>query len=150
MIETAVDEKILKPVEKRSIIHEYGEPLKVQVPVYALEEIVAEKLQAILQHVEMLQERGWTRSRARDYYDLWRVLGVYQKQLHLSDFSSFLHAKCAIRNVSFNGPDDFFEKTMLRYVEKTWEQWLGPLIPDLPGFGTVIKDLRPRIALLVS
>ena len=98
----------------------------------------------------MLKERGWTRSRARDYYDLWRVLGVYQNQLHLSDFSSFLHAKCTIRNVSFNGPDDFFEKTMLHYVEKTWEQWLGPLIPDLPDFGTVTDDLRPRIALLVS
>jgi predicted nucleotidyltransferase component of viral defense system len=150
MIETAVDEKILKPVEKRSIIHEYGEPLHALVLVYALEEIVAEKLRAILQHVEMLQERGWTRSRARDYYDLWRVLGVYQNQLHLSDFSSFLQAKCAIRNVSFNSPEDFFEKTMLHYVEKTWEQWLGPLIPDLPDFGTVIKDLRPKIALLVS
>jgi len=31
--------------------------------------------------------------------------------------SSFLHAKCTIRNVSFNGPDDFFEKTMLNYVK---------------------------------
>jgi len=83
-------------------------------------------------------------------YDLWRVFGAYQNQLHLSDFSSFLHAKCTIRNVSFNGPDDFFEKTMLHYVEKTWEQWLGPLIPDLPDFSIVIDDLRPRIALLVS
>ena len=150
MIETALDEKILKPVQKRSIIHEYGEPLQVKILVYALEEIVAEKLRAILQHVQMLQERGWARSRARDYYDLWRVLDTYQNQLHLSDFFYFLHAKCAIRNVMFNYPDDFFEKTMLRYVEKTWERWLGPLIPDLPDFATLIDDLQPRIALLVS
>ncbi len=150
MVETAVDEKILKPVQKRSIIHEYGEPLEVQVHVYALEEIVAEKLRAILQHMEMLQERGWSRSRARDYYDLWRVLSAYQDQLQLSDFSSFLYAKCTIRNVSFNGPEDFFERTMLNYVEKTWKKWLGPLVPDLPDFSIVIDDLRPRIALLVS
>ena len=65
-------------------------------------------------------------------------------------FSSFLRAKCIILNLSFNGPDDFFEKTMLNYVEKTWEQWLGPLVPDLPDFSTVIDDLRPSIALLVS
>jgi len=52
--------------------------------------------------------------------------------------------------VSFNGPDDFFENKMLAYVEKTWEQWLGPLVPDLPDFSIVIDDLRPRIALLVS
>jgi len=67
-----------------------------------------------------------------------------------SDFSSFLRAKCTIRNVSFSGPDDFFEKTMLNYVEKTWEQWLGPLVPDLPDFNTVIGELRPKITFLVS
>lgn len=150
MVETAVDEKILKPVQIRSIIHEYGEPLEAQVQVYALEEIVAEKLRAILQHVEELHERGWSRSRARDYYDLWRVLRAYQNQLNLSDFSSFLHAKCTIRNVSFNDTNDFFENTMLSHIEKTWEQWLGPLVPDLPDFSIVINDLRPRIALLVS
>jgi predicted nucleotidyltransferase component of viral defense system len=136
-------------MQKRNIIHEYGEPLEAQVRVHALEEIVAEKLRAILQHVEKLQQRGWSRSRARDYYDLWRVLGEYQNQLDLSDFSSLLRAKCTVRNVSFNGPEDFFQKTMIDYVEKTWEQWLGPLIPDLPDFDTVIGELRPQIASLV-
>jgi len=150
MVETALDEKILKPVQERFIIHDYGEPLTARIKVYALEEITAEKLRAILQHVEMLQERGWTRSRARDYYDLWRILGAFQDRLDFSDFSEFLQSKCAVRGVSFEGPDDFFQETMLHYIEKTWEQWLGPLIPDLPDFVTVIDDLRPRIALLVS
>ena len=150
IIETAVDEKVLKPVQKRSIIHGYGEPLEAQVQVYALEEIAAEKLRAILQHVKEFHERGWSRSRTRDYYDLWCVLNAYQNQLDLSNFRSFLRAKCTLRNVAFNGPDDFFEKTMLAYTEKTWEQWLGPLVPDLPDFATVIVDLRPMITLLVS
>jgi len=150
MVETAVDEKVLKPVQIRSIIHGYGEPLKAQVQVYALEEIVAEKLRAILQHVEELHERGWSRSRARNFYDLWRVLSAYQNQLNLSNFSSFLRTKCTLRNVAFNDPNDFFENTMLAYIEKTWEQWLGPLVPDLPDFATVIGDLRPMITLLVS
>ena len=150
MVETALDEKILKPVQKRSIIHDYGEPLAARVKVYALEEIVAEKLRAILQHVEMLQERGWTRSRARDYYDLWRVLGAFQERLDFHGFSDFLRSKCTVRNVSFERSDDFFQETMLNYVDKTWKQWLGPLIPDLPDFKTVIDDLRPRISLLIS
>jgi len=150
MIETTVDEEVLKPVQKKSIIHEYGEPLETQVQVYALEEIVAEKLRAILQHVEELHERGWSRSRARDYYDLWRILSAYQNQLDLSNFCSFLRTKCAHRNVSFSGPDDFFEKTMLNYIEKTWEQWLGPLVPDLPDFSTVIGELRTKITSLVT
>lgn len=70
MIETTVDEKIVMPAPKRKILHDYGEPLEAEVRVYALEEIVSEKLRAILQHVEKLGKRGWSRSRARDYYDL--------------------------------------------------------------------------------
>ena len=30
---TALDEKILKPVQKRSIIHDYGEPLAARCPI---------------------------------------------------------------------------------------------------------------------
>jgi len=150
MVEIALDEKILKPVEEKFIIHEYGEPIKARIKVYALEEIIAEKLRAILQHAEMMQERGWTRSRARDYYDLWRVLNTFQDRLDFTDFSNFIRSKCAVRNVSFYRPDDFFQKTMLLYVEKTWRQWLGPLIPDLPDFSVVIDDLRPKIARLIS
>jgi predicted nucleotidyltransferase component of viral defense system len=149
MIETAVDEKILKPAPGRKVLHEYGEPLEAEVRVYALDEIVAEKLRAILQHVEKLEERGWSRSRARDYYDLWRVLGAYSHRLDLSDFPSFLREKCAVRNVAFDSPEDFFQGRLLAYVEKTWDQWLGPLVPGLPTFDTVIGELRPQVASLV-
>jgi predicted nucleotidyltransferase component of viral defense system len=150
MIETAVDEKILKPAPRRKIIHEYGEPLEAELRVYALEEIVAEKLRAILQHAEKFEQRGWSRSRARDYYDLWRVLAAYENRLDLSGFAGFLREKCEIRHVDFAGPEDFFQDAMLEYVKRTWKQWLGPLVPGLPSFETVVGELRPRIAHLVS
>jgi predicted nucleotidyltransferase component of viral defense system len=150
MIEITMDEKVLKPVQNRKVIHEYGEPVEIQVQVYALEEIVAEKLRAILQHIEKLHERGWSRSRARDYYDLWRVMGIYRDQMDLSDFVSFLREKCAVRNVRFEGPESFFQETMLTYVEKAWQQWLGPLVPELPTFEIVIGELRPQIVSLIS
>jgi predicted nucleotidyltransferase component of viral defense system len=150
MIETAMDEKVLKHVTKRKVTHEYGEPLEAEVQVYALEEIVAEKLRAILQHIERLEERGWSRSRARDYYDLWRVLSAYKDQLDLSGFVPFLRQKCAVRNVSFNDATDFFQEPMMAYVERTWEQWLGPLVPGLPAFETVIGEVRPQIVMLLS
>jgi predicted nucleotidyltransferase component of viral defense system len=150
MIEVTMDEKILRFPEECTIIHEYGEPLDACLRVYALEEIVAEKLRAILQHVEKLNTRGWSRSRARDYYDLWRVLDAFGDRMNLSGFESFLREKCAIRGVTFTGADDFFEEKMLSYIEKTWDQWLGPLVPRLPSFDTVINALRPKIAKLVS
>ncbi|NOY86866.1 MAG: nucleotidyl transferase AbiEii/AbiGii toxin family protein [Deltaproteobacteria bacterium] len=149
MIEITMDEKLLKPSQTLKVIHEYGEPLDAEIRVYALEEIVAEKLRTILQHVRNLQERGWSRSRARDYYDLWRILGAYKERMDLSDFATFLYEKCAVRNVTFKAPDDFFPDHMLAYVEKTWDHWLGPLVPELPSFQIVIGELRPQVEALI-
>jgi hypothetical protein len=131
------------------VIHEHGEPLDAEMSVYALEEIVAEKLRAILQHAEKLEHRGWSRSRARDYYDRWRVLQTYRDEMRFDDFRTFLAKKCAVRQVAFNGPDAFLEPTLLAYVERTWENWLGPLVVDLPPFDLVIEELRPQIEALV-
>jgi predicted nucleotidyltransferase component of viral defense system len=148
-IEISMDEQLLKPPETRKIIHDYGEPLDVLIQVYALEEIVAEKLRAILQHQAKLKERGWARSRARDYYDLWRITHTFGNQIERSEFGSLLQAKCSIKNVAFTDAGDFFQESLLAHVEKTWDQWLGPLVPDLAPFDTVIAELRPQIASLL-
>ena len=95
MIEVTVDERILWASEDRLVIHEYGEPLEAEVQVYPLEEIVAEKLRALLQQAEMLARRGWSRSRARDYYDLWRVLGTYGDRMDTTDFDLLLRENTA-------------------------------------------------------
>ena len=98
----------------------------------------------------MLERRGWSRSRARDYYYLWQVLDTYREQMILTDLPSLVHQKCAVRGVDFEGPEDFFHSGMLGYVGDTWTQWLGPLVPGLPPFETVINDLRPQVEALVS
>ena len=149
LIEVTVDESILRPPENRRVIHAYGEPLNVRIPVYSLEEIVAEKLRALLQQAALFKARGWSRSRARDYYDLWRMFSSYGNRMALADFDMLLREKCAVRDVSFAGPNDFFDERMLVNVEETWEQWLGPLVSDLPTFETVVGALRPRVAKLV-
>jgi predicted nucleotidyltransferase component of viral defense system len=83
MIEVTRDECLLIGPKSKPILHEYGEPINQEITVYALEEIILEKLRAILQHTEKLHERDSTRSRARDYYDLWRILGTFGDQLNL-------------------------------------------------------------------
>ena len=46
---------------------------------------------------------------------------------------------------------DLFQRAeMLAYVGDTWAQWLGPLVPGLPPFETVINSLRPKVEALVS
>ena len=150
LVEVTVDEPVLWPTERRKIIHDFGEVLDAGIQVYALEEVVAEKLPAILQQIDSLERRGWSRSRGRDYYDLWRVLGAYRDRMDLTDFSHLLSKKCAVRGVSFAGPGDFFDGRMLSDVRGTWEQWLGPLVPGLPSFETVLSQLRPQVEILVA
>ncbi len=101
MVEIAVDERLLKPSVRRSVLHDYGEPFELQVPVY-------------------------------------------------SPFPTFLREKCATRGVTFSGPDSFFPEAILAVVEKTWKQWLGPLVPRLPPYSTVFQELRPQVAALLA
>jgi len=150
MVEIAVDEPILKPHVERAVIHEYGEVIEAKFLVYALEEMLSEKLRGILQQQKLFQKRGWVRSRARDYYDLWRILGELRDQLDLAGFIEFLNKKCAVRSVNFTGHADFFPEAMLAEIERTWEQWLGPLVPNLPSFNRVVTDLRPLIQDLIQ
>ena len=148
-VEITMDEPILWPVVQRRVMHEYGEPMHIEVLAYSLEEVVAEKLRAVLQQVARLESRGWSRSRARDYYDLWRVLGTYREQLDLTDFDVGLHEKCQLRHVDFAGPEDFFHPRIVANVELEWERSLGPLVPALPAFETVIGELRSQVAALI-
>ena len=89
MIEVTMDERVLLTVERRQVIHDYGDPLNAEVIVYSLEEIVAEKLRALLQQADIFERRGWSRSRARATNDLWRVLDAYKDRM---DWPALTHS----------------------------------------------------------
>ena len=98
----------------------------------------------------MLERPGWSRSRARDYYDPWRVLGTYRDRMDMLNFGLPLRDKCAVRGIAFAGPEDFFHGGILAYVKETWEQWLGPLVPVLPVFDTIAGALRLQVETILS
>ena len=149
-VEITADEQIIWPAEWRRVIHDYGEPLEAELLVYSPTEVVAEKLRASRQQLLRLENRGWMRNRARDYYDLWRVLGNYWDRLDLVDFRARLHDKCRLRDVDFGGPEDFFDQRIVDDVEQGWENSLGPLLVDLPAFSTVMGELRPQVEALLG
>lgn len=148
-VEISMDATILKPVRRRKIIHQYDEPFEVEFRVYSLEEVVAEKLCAVLQNTDRVRRRGWGRPRARDYYDLWRVLGDYAREMDFTDFGSFLREKCSRRDLDFRGAEDFFDDEMLAFVKNIWRERLEYLTPELPSFETVISELRGQVADLI-
>ena len=65
--------------------------------------------------------------------------GICSNAPALTDFDVLLRDKCWVRQVTFDGPDDFFHESILAQVERTWEQWLGPLVPG----ATLLRDRHP-------
>lgn len=142
MIEVTTDEPILWPQARKSLLHGFEERVEAAVLTYSLEEIVAEKLRAILQQKRRLDEGRWIRSRARDFYDLWRIFDEFATSLNFVEFNQRFGKKCAVRSVNFEGIDDFFDARLLEESRATWEQSLRHLVTDLPPFDTVSGALR--------
>ena len=145
MVEISYSEEIIFKPSRRTIFHDYGEPFQQDVLVYSLEEVVLEKLRGILQHTKKLHEKGWTRSRTRDYYDLYRLM-LYEPALFENEkLAICLKKKCEAKKVSFHSVEDFFDHRFLQEVRKDWEHHLGYLMKELPPLQEVLTTLRKGI-----
>lgn len=145
MIEITRDELVINPAKIKQIIYTYGEILDAKLQVYCLEEIIMEKLRAILQQIIKLHERGWGRSRARDFYDIWMIYNKYQDSIDNNIIRNSIHKKFKIKNVEFKSIEDFFNKRYIDEVVKTWDQWLKSFVSNLPPAEIVLNDVKNNI-----
>lgn len=144
-IEITVDEPVLLPAREHPILHEFSEALEASVLGYALEEIVAEKLRALLQSREKLANRGWGASRVcRDYYDLWWILGREK----LSGVPDLFIRKCALRQVAYQSPEPLTSPELLETAHREWDQQLSPFLTKAPSKEKVLAEVRILIAAL--
>lgn len=149
-LEVTIDEPILLPAPIRPILHGYDEELTGVIRAYCLEEIVAEKLRALLQSEARRGERGWARPRCRDFYDLWSILVNPPFAFDRVGVRRILPAKCAVRGVSFEAAADFFPVSLLDVVRSGWEGDLGPLVRHLPPADQVIQEVRRQVEELLE
>lgn len=148
-VEITVDEPILLPVESLPVLHGFDEALDVEIRSYALAEIVAEKLRALLQSQARLSERGWGASRVcRDYYDLWSVLRRGER--FDEDMPSLVAEKCRVREVSFESPHDFLAPELMNVARQEWKQQLLPFVPDAPPVEQILSDVEAFILSLMG
>lgn len=146
-VEITVDEPILLPVEQRTLIHNFDESIKVRICCYALAEIVAEKLRALLQSRARLSKRGWGASRVcRDYFDLWTVLqrGDYFD----GNIPGLVKEKCKVRGVHFADPSEFLAPELLSVAQEEWLQQLSPFVPNAPPAEQILSRVQPLILAL--
>jgi predicted nucleotidyltransferase component of viral defense system len=148
-VEITRDELVLWPPEQLSLLHGFPESLTTNLTCYALEEIVAEKLRALLQSRTKLSQRGWGASRVcRDYYDLWRILS--KREIQRTAFADLLHRKCEHRQVSFQSTTDFFDPALTQVARREWSRQLDPFVPGGPDAATVLKALPNLVAALLD
>lgn len=141
-VEMSFQEIILMNPKERKIIHPYGDSVEGGVYVYPLEEILAEKIRALIQFSKKLHERGWGRSRVRDYYDLWRILKAYRHELNLEILPELVNKKCTHKGVVFETIEDIFQENLMLNLEREWEAWLLDMVKILPPKEIIIQDLR--------
>lgn len=142
-VECTFEEEVLLNVELQNIIHPYREEFRYQINVYNLHEIIAEKIRALLQFSKKLHERSWSRSRVRDYYDLWRLFNTYEHQIQGKTLRKIVPQKSKNKGVHFKNISELFNEKLITHTENEWDVWLKDVVPgSLPAQKEVLEYLK--------
>lgn len=123
-------ETVVLPLEKRELLHNYSDKgdAKCQILCYPLDEILAEKIRSLLE-----------RTRARDFYDVWRLLRDHSQMVNLENFRKSFDEKCKYKSVSLPSIDDFLTTEKEAELRSDWEISLPHQLNYPPKFD-IIKD----------
>ena len=147
LLDVTLDEPVILPPQRRGVVTELFAYPQPTVLVYALEEILAEKLRSLL-------ERG----KARDYYDVWRLLkeeaavATKAEVLDLSTVRWVLREKCRHKGLTEPTVETFLEAKTLEEAGTYWSQDLIGQTPgrDLPAWEAVITELTGLLSSFFS
>jgi len=141
LFDITLDEPVLLPPQRRPVLTFPFPDLRPSVLTYALEEILAEKMRSILQ-----------RGKARDYYDVWRLLKEEQEALDMPTVRSILIQKCRHKGLSAPEHQAFLVPERLSEAAVYWERDLANQVPggSLPEWATVTRELGELLEAFFS
>ena len=124
-----VDKPVLKPIHQ-----DYSDYIRFKIKVESLEEIFASKLRAVIE-----------RKKCRDYFDLWKLTKM---RFDGKKIKRIFLAKCALKNIEFEGKDQIFPPDILETLKPYWERELGRLINPTPDIQRVLRDLKKALEFI--
>ncbi len=132
-LDLTIYERLELPPEMRPVHHPYSDAgaLDIVVPSYALEEMLAEKLRAMLR-----------RARARDLYDVWQLLTRYVETLDLKRARQALAEKARYKGFTYSGVADFITPENQQTWERSWEPSLFRQVPVLVEYDQVVVEVE--------
>ncbi len=135
-VDLTLYEKVVLPLETRLPHHSYSdaELCRAEVAVYRLEEMLAEKLKALLR-----------RRYARDVYDLWFLFKYHSPEMDLKAARRALDQKCQYKGYTYSNVDDFLSPAHRPDLERTWTASLQFQTRNLPAYEVAETEFRKWI-----
>jgi predicted nucleotidyltransferase component of viral defense system len=132
-LDITLDEPVILQAQRRPVVTGLFPDLRPHVLSYELEEILAEKLRSILQ-----------RGKARDYYDVWRLLNEKSSAFDRQTVRGVLSEKCRHKGLPEPSAETFLSPALLQAASAYWSQELVGQVPggDLPPWERVVADLN--------
>ncbi len=141
LLDVTLDEPLLLSPQRRLVVTNLFTDPRPNVLSYALEEILAEKLRSIVQ-----------RGKARDYYDVWRLLKEKANAFDPQTARRVLSEKCQHKGLPEPRVEAFLSPIALEGAATYWSQDLIGQVPgeDLPAWDIVTADLSQLLADFLS
>ena len=128
------DEVLVDHIVTEMVFNPYYEK-KFSVPVYTLEEILAEKLRSFMQ-----------RTRVRDYYDVWYILTHTKDKIDTTKLKEIFAKKVEYKKLSFSDKSQLLDQKKIDQARAYYQRQLGHQIDNLPSFDSLISDLEKCLA----
>lgn len=126
-------EKVIETPAEKSMKKMYSDYPDFNVDVMQMEEILAEKLRALLE-----------RKKSRDYYDIWRMISLKFNQ---GGVRKLFLEKCKIKEIEID-EENIFPENLEDILKPYWEKELARLVYPVPDLRKVINDLKSKLTFL--
>ncbi len=128
-------------IVSKKILHHYSDKdqVNIAIPCYNLEEVICEKLRAMLQRKYIAP---------RDYFDTWYIL-KHSPALDWTGINAKIKQKAKYKNIDMNTVGDFFTDKHIKTIHSHWIPSLGHHLAknQLPPAQKVINDLRELLEI---
>lgn len=140
-IEIILYELMVFPVKTSEVFHPYSDKLSqtpLEVPCYAIHEVLSEKLRALIQ-------RSYTAP--RDFYDIW-YLANHVKDIDWEKVTAAFHQKMEFKGLELSSVEQMINEENDKRLKAAWKNSLGHQIPEvqLPDYEMIKKLLTQLIS----
>lgn len=127
--EPPIDRARLLPLSRS-----YSDYPAFKVRVESLEEIMAQKLRALVE-----------RKKVRDYYDVWRMC---QLEFDRERVAGLFERKLSVKGTAWRGLADVFPSDVADVLGGYWSKELGRLVDPVPEMSVVLEELQGDLSFL--